>query len=227
MRRGLVIAALLLASGCAQNAVLELQLELPPAPDASQQWFAQVQVRRAESSGFDATWMGDDLPGIELGAASSWACTSVESHDATLDLNVRVRFCKSPRCDMLGDDTAPERRFHIEHPFYLGRHTYWSAVIDEVPECTTDADCALGRCIGNRCGCSTDADCCPASGCTCGASTPCPTCEGDPALCVTQIDRCRVEGCVQGLTTMFCTADGRHFCEERAIDRTEAYMCNE
>jgi hypothetical protein len=230
MRRAL-LAVFLLLGGCAENAVLELQVQIPPAPDPSTETYAQVQVRRADATGFDVSWTGDDPQGVQLGQDAAWVCTSVDSHDATIDLDVRVRFCGSPACDALGDDSAPEVRYHLEHPFYIGHHTYWSAQIAAVPECTTDADCALGRCVDGRCGCETDADCCPAGDCsTCGgdpSGTPCPVCEGEPASCVVQVDRCHVEGCIPGRTNNFCASDGRHFCESNGIDRTEAYMCRE
>ncbi len=229
MRRALLAMGVLLA-GCAQNAVLELQVEIPAAPSGDAV-YAQVQVRRADATGFDVSWTGDDPIGVELGQSASWVCTSVESHDGGIDLDVRVRFCKSATCDSLGDDTAPEVRYHLEHPFYIGRHTYWSAQVAAVPECASDADCALGRCVDNRCGCTTDTDCCPGGDCTsCGGDpsrAPCPTCAGAPAMCVTQVDRCHVEGCIPGRTNNFCAEDGRHFCETNATDRTEAYMCHD
>lgn len=229
MTRRAWLAAFVLLAGCAQNAVLELQVEIPPAASSADPVYAQVQVRRTDATGFDVSWTGDDPPGVALQQDASWVCTSVDSHDASIDLDVRVRFCQSPSCDALGDDTAPEVRYHLEHPFYIGRHTYWSAQIAAVPECTTDADCLLGTCVAGRCGCSTDADCCPEGDCSmCGGShAPCPTCAGEPAACVTQIDRCHVEGCIPGRTNDFCAEDGRHFCETNAIDRTEAYMCRD
>ncbi len=227
MRRALVIGALLL-SGCAQNAVLELQVQVPPAPDPSTPRYALVQVRRADATGFGVAWTGDDPPGVALGQQAAWVCTSVESHDETVDLDVRVRFCGSATCDALGDDTAPELRYHIAHPFYIGRHTYWSAQIAAVPECMVDSDCPAGVCVAARCSCTTDTDCCPGGDCSaCGGSSgePCATCEGQPASCVEQVGRCQVEGCIPGRTNNFCAGDGRHFCETSSIDRTEAYMC--
>lgn len=216
------VALALLASACAENAVLELQVELPPAPPGERR-YAQVQARRAAGNGFDAVWMGSDPRTVELGSAPQWDCISVITSDDTVDLNVRVRFCRERDCLGFGDDTAPELRFFLEHPFYIGRRTYWSARIPSVPECSTDADCAAGRCIGGQCGCATDQDCCPAGGCRC-PDEGCFTCQAGG--CVEEFGRCRIEGCVaDGRPSNFCTELGEHFCESFPYDRREAYMC--
>lgn len=214
----------LLASACAENAVLELQVQLPAAPSGGP-WYAQTQVRRAAGNGFDAVWMGSDPRTTELGPTPQWDCVSVQSGDETIDLNVRVRFCHEDDCLGFGDDTAPERRFTIERPFYIGRRTYWSTTILSVPQCTADTDCAVGRCIDGQCGCALDADCC-AGGCDC-PTPPCYACEAGG--CVERVDRCAVEGCVaDGRPGHFCVGDrtGPHFCESFDYDRREAYMCS-
>lgn len=220
-RRRLSVALALLTSACAQNAILELQVELPPAP-ATGPRFAQVQVRRAAGNGFDAVWMGSDPRTVELGDSAQWDCISVVTNDDTIDLNVRVRFCRESNCLGFGDDTAPERRYHLEHPFYIGRRTYWTTRIAAVPQCTTDADCEVGRCIDGLCGCLLDADCC--AGCDCDRGGDCFACEAGG--CVQQIDRCRIAGCIRdGDPRDFCTSEGQHICETSAYDRREAYMC--
>lgn len=222
--RLLSLLAALAVTACAQSAVLELQVELPAAPSGDPEpWFAQVQVRRS-SAAFDATWAGPGPRAIQLGSEPQWDCISVQSDDESVDLNVRVRFCRSIDCEGLGDDMRPERRYSLERPFYLGRRTYWATSIDRVPECTTDEDCALGACLPNgHCGCTTDADCCPDGGCACPGGQ-CYACVAEG--CVQQVDRCRIQGCVVGGSpSRFCTEDDRHFCEAGAYDRTEAYMC--
>ncbi len=213
----------LLASGCAENAVLELQVELPPAP-TGEPWFAQVQVRRAAGNGFDAVWMGSDPRAVELTSAPQWDCISVQTNDDTVDVNVRVRFCHEIDCLGFGDDTAPERRYFLQTPFYIGRRTYWATTIDAVPQCTSDSDCEVGACVAGQCGCATDADCCPSGGCNC-PDEPCYACEAGG--CVERIDRCSIEGCVaDGRPSSFCTEDGHHFCESFPYDRREAFMCS-
>lgn len=220
-----IVLAALAAGGCAENAVLELQVELPAAPEGDPDpWFAQVQVRRSNAS-FDATWEGLDPRTLELGPEPQWDCISVQTGDDSVDLNVRVNFCRTSDCEGLGDDRPPERRYFLEHPFYLGRRTYWATSVERVPECATDADCAQGRCLDDgRCGCAADIDCCPDGSCACPGEQ-CYACLAGG--CVQQVDRCGIEGCVVGGAPIrFCTDDDRHFCETGAHDRTEAYMCS-
>ena len=216
------LLAMILA-GCAENAVLELQVELPPAPQPAtgEPWYAQVQVRRS-TAGFveDGFWSGTDPRTIQLGESRQWDCISVESHDDTVSLNVRVNFCRSPDCG--SDDRArvAERRYTLEHPFYIGRHTYWHTRIDRVPECGSDDDCTRGVCLtaDRRCGCATTSDCCP-------PGEPCNhECIGGG--CVEQVERCAIEGCATGTTTDFCNLAGQHLCETGGVDRVEAYMCS-
>jgi hypothetical protein len=223
MRR---LALALFLAGCAENAVLELQVTLPPAPAPASEdddpWYAQVQVRRSSAAFVeDGFWSGTDPRAIQLGESRQVDCISVVSHDDTVSLNVRVNFCRSPDCD--SDDRArvPELRYSLEHPFYIGRHTYWHTTIDRVPECATDDDCTRGVCLSadRRCGCATTADCCP-------AGEPCRH-ECIAGGCVEQIGRCAIEGCVTGGDPSdFCNLAGQHLCETGGVDRVEAYMCS-
>jgi hypothetical protein len=212
------LAALLLG-GCAQNSVLELQLELPPAPpedDGNGPWYAQVQVANA-STPFELDWLDVDLEAVQLGDAPQWDCISVESLDDSIDLNVRVRFCRSPNCVDMPLGTAVEERFYrLEHPFYRGRRTYWRTRIPEVPECATDGDCGgFGQCVGGRCECESDAEC--AGELVCEANH-----------CLEEVGRCSIEGCIEGVSTTFCSIDtGQHFCEtNESIERLGAFECD-
>lgn len=216
MRRSLLFAIGCLALvGCAQNAILELQVELPPAPTPDD-WYAQIQVRRASDHPFDIPWTGGDLEAIELGPQRQWDCVSVQSFDPDIDLNVRVRFCRSPNCLDLDDGTPRERWYRLEHPFYVGRRTYWSTQIAEVPECETDGDCGgVGVCIDGVCGCELSAECPGAMTCEAGN-------------CLDAVGRCQIEGCIEGDSTTYCSdGDGPHFCETNAnADRDSSFECD-
>lgn len=207
-----------LSIGCAQNAILELQVDLPAAPTPSdgRPWFAQVQVRRASDNPFDTDWMGVDDQLFELGDTRQWGCISVVSSDQELDLHIRVRFCRGDNCLDLLDASPPERWYSLEHPFYIGRHTYYRITdIAEVPECTTDGDCGgIGACVDGLCGCVTASDC--------GSGL---TCQGD--TCLRTVGRCSIEGCIDGVSTTFCSvADSTHFCESNPdILRSESFEC--
>ncbi len=139
---GAIVAAAL-ALGCARNAVFELELELPPQP-AGPMRFAVVEARE-----------GGAEPGtVELGPLNA-ACGRPDPAPACADraldptcsavvsvvadgarsgpLDVRVRFCESPRCSVPADASAPELQVTIERAFYEGRYTQARVCADEVP----------------------------------------------------------------------------------------------
>lgn len=195
----------LLAAACAQNAFLELSLHLPSRP-SGQEWFAQVLAADESSYPFDVeTWGITPLPAVPLGTEPQWSCMSIQTHDATMNLNVAVRFCRSSDC---ADDAAPERLYRLEHPFYIGSRTYYEIDIPSLPPttCASAEDCELGVCIAGTCGCSEDTHC--GSGFRCHVVSTW-------GRCVEQVERCSIAGCVdEPNPTSFCTSgDGPHFCE--------------
>jgi len=142
MRRIALIALIALSAGCTQNAFFELQIELPGAPaEDPESWYAQIQVRDQTGHAFDVNWMGGDLPTVPLTSAARWECISVQSLDASVSLNVRVRFCRDPRCLAFEDSTAPERLYSFETPFYVGARTYYRVQVPEIPRLIGDAAC--------------------------------------------------------------------------------------
>jgi hypothetical protein len=232
-----VIARLLIAillSGCAQNGILELLIDLPPAPadTGPDPWFATVQVRRESASSFMMPWDGEDPVAVELGPEPVRDCISVVADEDDFNLEIRVRFCRDQNCLSFADGTPPERLYRLEHPIYIGRRTYWREQILSVPNCMEDEDCEVGRCIEGRCGCVTTADCCGEDGCLC-PRPPCYSCEdgGDTDTgidtCVESLTRCHIEGCTSGDPSMWCTMGGtEHFCEQSNwAPRTNTYMC--
>ncbi|MFK8001828.1 MAG: hypothetical protein AB8H86_19690 [Polyangiales bacterium] len=117
-----------LAVGCVDNSILELEIDLPPQPaEVSEQVYAFVQIRSSRMSSFATDWLsaGEDPDGFALGPERATQTISVvaEPRDYDEDLLLRVVYCVSPRCSSLGDDTAGERRLVIEHPFYDGQRT--------------------------------------------------------------------------------------------------------
>jgi len=225
VRFGAVLAlAVAGLGGCAQNAILELQIELPPNPPG-ETWFAQIQVRQAPASdplsNFAINWMGgSDLRTVPLTTVSQWDCTSVESSDPTVSVHVKVRFCRAEDCLDLMDGDPPERLYSLETPFYIGSRTYHQIMVSNVPACTTTDDCTaggVGVCIEGRCACSVAADC--AAGFTCVPGVG----------CVEEVGRCAIEGCIEGpVSAMFCSRDtGEHFCERNpSVLRDDSFMCS-
>jgi hypothetical protein len=238
--RCMALAALL--AGCAENAVLELAIGLPQA--AGDRQYALTSVNRATDARFEIEREAQSFPAVELDADRQVDCISLQTKDESSDLEIRVRFCTTPDCGDLADASPPTRYFRLAHPFYIGRRTFWTTEIAEVPECTDDAGCSVGRCIDGRCGCASDADCCT-GGCACptdeepvgGTCYVCedgpdtPTGEDTPDICVEAVDRCRVRGCQSGTPRSFCleSGDRDHFCDlstwQDVVDRNYGMVC--
>jgi len=137
----------LFASGCAQNAALEIAIEMPFGPDDGSRVFVLVQPRKAADNPFADEWRGDDLDAVELIPGDTFVDNiSVMSTDDTTDLNLKVRFCASPNCTAIEDDTAPELWFALQHPFYIGERTSWDVDILEIPEERDTAPEVIEKC---------------------------------------------------------------------------------
>jgi len=114
----------LLASGCAGNAIAELSLDLP-AGSGDIRW-AFVQARSGERS-FEDDWVGSDpLGGLPLEASRRTVVVGIEADDAEeleQPLLVKVRYCRSARCDDPADGDAQEVWITVERAFYAGHYT--------------------------------------------------------------------------------------------------------
>lgn len=119
----LVVVAATLA-GCADNAIAELTLDLP-VRSGEVRW-AYVQARSGTRD-FDDEWAGDDpLAGLALEDSRRTVVVSVEADDGEeLDrpLLVKIRYCRSPRCDDPTDGGAQQVRITVERAFYRGHFT--------------------------------------------------------------------------------------------------------
>ena len=131
------------AFGCADNAILELEVRLPANPHEGRETFALIQVRRA-TSGFETPWIGDiPVRGFPLGNMPRTEQISVvaEPDSYTHDIRGRMKFCGNDTCTALGvpsdgipgDDMAPEAHLEVEHPFYSLKRTSVSWPVDTVP----------------------------------------------------------------------------------------------
>ena len=179
------LTLLLLVSGCARNAVFELELDLPPEPASAGPLFAVLQVRTDADFGADWTAV-PQLEGIplrptcarpvvpppcdsrELAADCSTVVSIVgEGDDLERPLFARVRFCGDPSCSAEGEGAA-QTRIEVERALYRGRFTQGRVCIDELP------------------------------------TSPSP----EPV----RIERCDVR-CRDGEAISHCRADGTHFCD--------------
>lgn len=139
MRAALLVGALSL--GCARNAFLELEIDLPKNETTTTR-FALVQVVSGDVP-FDQAWAGGDpVPAVKLGAAPTPLKISVEgdSDTETRPIEVKVRFCKDASCTALGDDVAPEVRMHLERAFYIGERTSYTWSIACMPNVPGQTD---------------------------------------------------------------------------------------
>ena len=140
-RHALLPLFLLLAGGCAQNAVLEIEMQLPSVgPDGAPSIFTEASVRFAldtdgpenDLATFDG-WTSGDGPTPRAFTLSenraedaprrtfpSNLRLSVRTGQVDADLLLQIRFC---RPGGICDD-APELRYRVEHPFYRGQRTF-------------------------------------------------------------------------------------------------------
>ena len=154
------VAAVALAACTEPNAVLELHLALPPAPDAGTR-YALVQARRADEVSFAvADWLdSDELPSVALSDEQQVDHVSIEAvGEDDFDLHVRVRWCESVGCSDPVDDPSLglQTCLRLEHPFYLGRRTeHRTEVLDiaaaSMGPCTEDEVIVVERCAIRGC----------------------------------------------------------------------------
>lgn len=163
-RAGLVALAVSLSlASCADNAILELELDLPAASGAGPT-YAYVQSRSADTITFDGDWAGADAPeGFLLTSSTSVQHVSFVTSGAamTRPLGVRVRFCSDRVCGAIADTTAPEARFVITRAFYRGQRT--TLTLTPMPS-ATPATTTVGKCEVAGCTTGTATSYCYADG---------------------------------------------------------------
>jgi len=139
--RPLLLALVVAGSGCARNAYLELQVDLPPndRPDAR---FAVVQVVAGEVPFKDQWAGGDPIPVVKLSSNPTPLRVSVEGNgeNETKPILVKARFCKDASCTALGDDVAPQVWLRIDRAFYIGQRTSFTWKIGCVPNVVGQTD---------------------------------------------------------------------------------------
>ncbi len=201
MRRRFFAGIALFFSACASEpqAVLEIGLELSQNLLDVEPWgegapYLFVQFRPAsEAWPFDAAWASDPRDPEPL---SPWVdpevcqervadgcrvAFSLVSRQEVSGLRIKARLCfgrtsEEARCqDEDETNSTVAAYFELEHPFYLGRRTWWSARIDEwqgpapagliepkytdrcgIAGCTEDAGWDWNGLAGSFCSTSTD-----------------------------------------------------------------------
>jgi hypothetical protein len=150
MRRALLLPFALCLAACADNAIFELELDLPAATGT--QMYAYVQSRSADAITFDGDWAGADAPeGFLLTASPSVQHVSFVTTGAAMTrrLGVRVRFCSDRVCGAISDTNAPEADFDIQRAFYRGKRTTLRVTVTPTPTpapVTTVMKCEVAGC---------------------------------------------------------------------------------
>lgn len=144
IRLGLTIATLALSVGCARNAILEVEIELPAGPSDR---YAVVQFETGDVA-FDAVWRRpEEYPGTQLGAPQTVAY-SVISEDETTEVRMKVSFCTTPDCSGLDDapDRVPALWYEFPRALYVGERTRWTAIVASLPTDPPAAPTEVDRC---------------------------------------------------------------------------------
>jgi len=150
--------------GCADNAVLELELELPAAADGRGHAYVEtLSTEGLDGADFDGPWEGRAVEqGFALGSSRSMQDVSVVASGASLEraLGVRVRFCSDARCEASADSTERrEARWVFERAFYRGRRMTYRLVVPAIPAVPSGAPVEVGRCqVGHGCAPGTSLD---------------------------------------------------------------------
>lgn len=161
MRRAVILVLALV--GCADNAILEVELDLPAANGETR--FAVVQGRSGDVD-FAAAWAGGGaVEGLEL--SNETVVVGIEADDGDeveAPLAIRVRYCTDPACAGPQDGEAQEIQVTVERAFYEGEYTLLPADALPLPEVM---DCTTGGCAAV----SVMVDKCRIEGCRAGMTT--------------------------------------------------------
>lgn len=123
----LAIAFALFLAGCADNAILELELTLPSVTVACGAGSAAVEARIPREGGcfFDQEWLDGDRAVLPIDTSESTHVISVVAtgEDVTRPLCARVRGCRTDECPPPEITVGARAEIEIERAFYLGRYT--------------------------------------------------------------------------------------------------------
>lgn len=146
LRRSLSVLGLsLLLFGCTRNAILEVELELPPGPADR---YAVVQFETGDVP-FDSVWQRpDDYDGAVLMPTAQLVTYSVISESSDTHVRMKVNFCTTPDCSGIDDapDRVPAVWFDVPQSLYVGHRTRWAPTIDALPIDPPTAPITVDRC---------------------------------------------------------------------------------
>lgn len=186
------LIALVVLTGCARNAILELDVAVPEQTVVDERRYALVEVSSRLDAFDEDAFAFEGVETVDLRDGAETVRFAVVTEDPTRPVGVRVRYCVDPTCSDLTRDVRPfqdvanplyaERRGHryvLPRAFYVGHVTSYALAV-------------------------------PAAA------------DGGESDTVEEICRCAVAGCVGRPVTSYCRAssdpcnddpDNTHFCE--------------
>jgi hypothetical protein len=135
----------LVATACARNGALEVELTLPPH-DGPTPPYAFVQFE-SDDQPFENDWRAStDYPGVELTSTAQAVRYSVLSESPETVVQVKVRFCRTPTCTEDDPVSTPAVWYRLERSLYVGVRTWWRPVIQALPAGPPSAPIDIDKC---------------------------------------------------------------------------------
>jgi hypothetical protein len=157
-----------LLAGCAENAVLQLEVPLPAAfvQDSGRIEYAVVQARRGPTD-YDVAWLDEATDPIPLGDRPFVQRVDLVAEGETIGAPLAIKVVYCQQAEGCGRDTGGfevSRWYRIERAFYTGAYTQLRLPMEAVPiEDSTEAE-VFGRCQVGGCGSDPDSTA-PQRGC--------------------------------------------------------------
>ncbi len=136
----------LLSSGCAQNAILEITIDMPAADPLRPNLVVQALSGEAD---FSNDWPQSQLTGIPLDTTeANLVEVGIEGSgdDLLRELNVRLRFCEDPECHAIADGDPPEVWLTFERAFYQAEYTSYEVSLMPPPTMAPSSPTVIGKC---------------------------------------------------------------------------------
>lgn len=147
MRLAVAVVWLCACADPLENAILEVDLVLPPNSTRAEPLYAVVQAEPGNPD-FFVPWTAEPAT-FEMPREESAVRFSLVSELAHPAIGVKIRYCEDPRCAIAIDDRAPEVHVRIERPFYLREYSSIALRFTDIPPAFETLD--VGKCRIRAC----------------------------------------------------------------------------